>query len=78
MRGGGVAVSYVISIIPQYPCQFIRGSLRLQRLPHAANGDALNDHELINAVLAALTTEAALLDTTEPVKVVRIRARKTK
>jgi len=46
----------------------LQRSLCLQRLPHAAKGDALNNHKLINTVLAALTTEATLLDTTEPVK----------
>lgn len=63
----------LIPVIPQSPCTFDRGSLCLQRLPHAAKGDALNNHKLINTVLAALATEATLFDTAEPA-IVRINA----
>lgn len=40
-------------------------ALCLQRLPHATKSNALNNHELINTILAALTTEATLLDTSK-------------
>lgn len=41
-------------------------ALFLQRLSHAAKGNALNDHELVNTILAALAAETTLLDTTKP------------
>jgi hypothetical protein len=41
-------------------------ALRLQWLTHTAKGHALNRKELVDSVLAALTAEAALLNTTEP------------
>ena len=39
--------------------------LLLQGLTHAAKCHTLDRHELVNTILAALTAEATLLDTTE-------------
>ena len=37
----------------------------LQRLIHSTKGNALDDNKFVNTVLAALTTESTLLDTTK-------------
>lgn len=42
--------------------------LLLQRLAHTTESYALDSHELVNTVLAALTAEATLLDTTESIE----------
>lgn len=43
--------------------------LLLQRLTHATESHTLDDHELVNTILAALAAEATLLDTTESIRI---------
>jgi hypothetical protein len=47
---------------------FLSNFLLLQRLTHAAKSYALDSHELVNTVLAALTAEATLLHTAESIE----------